>query len=49
MPHFDFTDTPNTPDNPNDNNTSNTTDDNDDGTSVRFTVVQSDAPDGVGD
>lgn len=50
MPHFDFTDTPNNPnDNDRDNNTLNTTDDNDGGTSVRFTVVQSDAPDGVGD
>ena len=49
MPHFDFTDTPNNPnDNDRDNNTLNTTDDND-LNSVRVTVVQSDAPDGVGD
>lgn len=47
MPHFDFTDTPDNP-NDNDNNASNTTDDKD-LNSVRVTVIQPDAPNGVGD
>ena len=47
MPHFDFTDTPDNP-NDNDNNASNTTDDKD-LNSVRVTITQPDAPDGVGD
>lgn len=48
MPHFDFTDTPNTPDDNDRDNTPNTTDDKD-LNSVRVTVIQPDAPDGVGD